>query len=110
MKKSAIGKLDQRIELQQRSAAKQANGEEVISWSTVATVWAAVRHVSGRELLARYGIDAEQLVTFTIRARDDLDPTMRVAWGGRHYDIAGLPPDTREAFMTINCTEGLTNG
>lgn len=110
MKKAPIGRLDQRIVVEQRTVTKQSNGEETIAWSTLATVWAEVKHVSGKELLARYGIDAEQALTFRIRSRDDLDATMRVGYQGRYFDIKGLPLHTREPYMTISCTEGLSNG
>lgn len=110
MKRERVGKRDQRIRIEERTVTKQANGEETVSWTTLATVWAEVIHVSGREILARYGVDDEQAFRFRIRARDDLDATMRIVFQGRYFDIKGLPLKTREPDMTLTCVEGLSNG
>lgn len=111
MKPVPIGQLDQRITLQSRSLAKSGTGQDTVTWSALATVWARVEHIGGKELLARYGIDAEQSVRFTIRRRNDLSAVNRISYQGQVYDIKALPPfQNRDDYIQIITTQGLTNG
>ena len=58
-----IGKLDKRITLQSRSATLDSYGQEIDSWTDVATVWANVKPVGGREKLRSMQVDS--LLTHT---------------------------------------------
>jgi len=49
-----IGKLDKRITLQSRSATLDDYGQELNSWSDIATVWANVKPLGGRENCVRW--------------------------------------------------------
>jgi SPP1 family predicted phage head-tail adaptor len=52
-----------------------------------ATVPAAKSDVSGREFFQAHAVNAEDIVTFTIRWRDDIDTTWRVRHGGATYGV-----------------------
>ena len=56
-------------------------------WTEVATVMGAKADVSGREFYEAHAVDAEDVVTFTIRWRDDINTTWRVKHGSGLYDI-----------------------
>jgi len=62
-----IGKLDKRITLQSRSATLDDYGQELNSWSDIATVWANVKPLGGREKLRAMAV--ESLLTHTVTVR-----------------------------------------
>ena len=51
------------------------------------TVYAAKSDVSGREFYQAHAVNAEDIVTFTIRWRDDIDTTWRVQHGADTFNI-----------------------
>ena len=53
----------------------------------VARVYASRNDVSGREFFQAHAVNAEDIVTFTIRWRDDIDTTWRVKHGTEFYNI-----------------------
>lgn len=56
-------------------------------YQDVATVPAGKSDVSGREFFQAHAAQAEDIVTFKIRWRDDVDATWRVAHGADTYGI-----------------------
>lgn len=82
-----IGDLDQRITLQSYTASQNDTGEEVNTYSTLATVWAQVRYASGDE---RIMADREVAVAdciFKIRYRSTVTEKTRILFGTTTYDI-----------------------
>ena len=57
------------------------------SYVKQATVYAAKSDVSGREFFQAHAVNAEDIVTFTIRWRDDIDTTWRVQHGADVYNV-----------------------
>lgn len=83
------GKLNQQIVIQSYTPTRNSIGEELIkTWSTVATVWASVDPLSGRELLAARDIRAEVTTRIRIRYRTGLTPKMRIVHGSSTYEIS----------------------
>jgi SPP1 family predicted phage head-tail adaptor len=72
------GRLDRRVELQKPTASLASSGQDQISWVTVATVWAAVEPIRGRETFDAQKIASEVDVKILIRHRSDVLPTWRV--------------------------------
>jgi len=75
-----IGPLRHRVRIDQKSVTRDAHGAEVVTWSEVDTVWAAVEPLAGLE---RYANDIDQRIAeattrIRVRYRADLDQTMRV--------------------------------
>lgn len=113
------GKLDRRITIQQATVTRGAGGGETRSWTTLATVWANVRPMSGREFVAGQrtggGTTTQQLgevtTTFQIRYRSDVVEKMRISYDSKTYNIrAVLPSEDRKRFLTLACTEGTDSG
>jgi len=106
------GKLDQRITFQQKGVTKNAIGEEVVSWSDVATVWAEVVPLRGREFYAAAQTQQVVDVRFRIRARSGLTNDMRVLWKGTPHDITALIPGTGPwaDSLEIMASNGVRNG
>ena len=64
-----------------------AKGNKPVSWQAVASVRASVSDVSGRDFYAAQAYQAQDVVTFGIRWRDDVTPDCRVLFGGQAYTI-----------------------
>lgn len=108
-------KLDQRITLQSRAAGVDALGQEAITWTELATVWAQAITKRGREYFAAGSVQSEAGVVFRIRYRADVllnSATLRVLWRGVPYDIVEPPQDIdgqREAVDLV-CSTGARDG
>jgi len=78
------------VTLEDRKSPGTAGTERkrrVTGWEDAATVRAAKSDVSGREFFEAHAVNAEDIVTFTIRWRPDIDTTWRVRHGGETYGI-----------------------
>lgn len=108
----AAGKYDQRVTFQQKSATRNALGEEVVTWTDVCTVWAEVIPLRGREFYAANQTQQAVDVRFRIRARAGLTNDMRLLWKTAPYDITGLIPGTGNYTSTLEimATNGIRNG
>jgi len=106
-----IGLMDQRITLQSRSVAIDAVGQETITWTTVAEVWAEVTQIRGRELFAAAGTVYENSTRIRIRHRTDVAATWRVVWGTVHLDIISvIAAGGRNDLTELMCLEGVKDG
>lgn len=85
-----IGDLRHRITLQKYISTIDEEGFTTQTWQDVATVWAAVENLYGREYWEAATIQAENTVKFTIRYRKDLSSDMRIKFQGQHYEIISI--------------------
>ena len=79
------GDLRHPVQLYQPQSAKDSR--RTTSWVPKARVYAAKSDVSGREFFQAHAVNAEDIVTFTIRWRDDIDTTWRLKHGAQEYNI-----------------------
>lgn len=87
MGKIKAGDLRQRVTLIRPDTTIGEHKRRETTWTEVATVPAAKSDVSGREFFAAHAVNAEDIVTFTIRWRDDIDTTWRVKHGEITYGV-----------------------
>ena len=100
------GPLRQRVTIQEKSASQNTYGEEVITWTDLATVWAAVEPLTGREFLEGKQITAEVSTRIRIRYRSGITPEMRVEFGSIVYDIHSIIHlEEREREIHLICQE-----
>ena len=99
------GKLRHRVTIQDKTVARDAYNGEVITWTTVTTVWAAVEPLNGREFLEAQRDGAQ--VTTRIRIRDrSVTPEMRVVFGSHVYDVESvIAVEERGAEVVLMCKE-----
>ena len=96
------GQLDRRITIQSFNESTDDFGEVILSFTTLANVWAKVEEKSGSE-----GEDGNQMVAtrkvdFFIRYRSDINEQMQVVYNNETYTIeAILSADARKAFQKI---------
>lgn len=100
------GKLNQRIELQSATTAKNTYGEDVKTWATYTTVWASVVPLSGRELIYAQQISSEINIRVTIRYAATVAVGHRVKYGTRYFDInAVIDREMKNEQIELMCKE-----
>jgi SPP1 family predicted phage head-tail adaptor len=100
------GQLRQRITIQSKTPNRDTFGQEVITWTDFATVWAAVEPLRGREFLDARMVTAEVTTKIRIRQRDGISPEMRVVFGSINYDVlAVIHVEEREREIHLMCQE-----
>lgn len=105
------GELRKRVLIQQRSTGQDTSGGQLTTWSDVATVWAAIEPMSGRELINAAAAQSEATHTVLLRYRPGIVPAMRINYQSRLFDIkAVLDENERHRMLTLICAEGLNNG
>lgn len=106
------GRLNQRLTIQAKTVTRAANGEELVAWAGVVTVWAEAIPLRGREFFAAAQMQQAIDVRFRIRARADIDGAMRLLWKSQPYDIVAIVPGTAQyaGTLEIMAVSGVRNG
>lgn len=105
------GELRHRITIQRAVEVSDDLKTPTVTWQDVATVWAAVEPLSGREYLLAQNVNAELTVRIRIRYRPGVTPGMRVLYNGRVFDIqAVIDVEERHRELQLMCKEILDNG
>jgi SPP1 family predicted phage head-tail adaptor len=100
------GKLRHRLTLQNKTKTRDEYGAETEGWVDVATVWAAIEPLQGREYLAAQQIQADVTHRITIRYRADIRPAMRGVLGARAFDITSvIDPEERHQELQLMAVE-----
>ena len=99
-----IGRLNQRISIEQRTTSQDALGEPVESWGLVCLVWADIRHLSGLETIKSGAETAFVSASIRIRYRPDISAGMRITHGANTYDIKAILHDvSKKQFTDMVC-------
>lgn len=102
------GKLRHRVVIQENQPTRDGDGAELDNWVTVATVWAAIRPLTGGE---RFVTTADQVVAeastrIELRYRSGLDVKMRCTWSGHTFDIEQIKEvNTERREIHLMCNE-----
>ena len=86
----SAGELRHRLQFQRHTTVENENGVPISTWATAFTVWGAARDVSGKEFFEAAAHKMEDVVTFTIRARSDVDTAMRIMFRGKPFEIIAI--------------------
>lgn len=106
------GLMTHRVTLQSPSASVDVLGQRVETWTDVATVWAQVQPLRGREFFAAGAINSEASVKIRIWHRSDVTGAMRVLWRGVPHAIVAPPIDVEGArrALELMCSAGMRDG
>jgi SPP1 family predicted phage head-tail adaptor len=110
------GRLSKRIQIQRRSSTKDSLGEPLLVWSDIASVWADVQPLMGRELESARRLSSEVTQLITVRYRAIFSDTRQVAGyralhAGRTFDIhACLDEDGAGVLINLFASEGSNDG
>lgn len=103
------GELDQRVIIAIRAVTLNELGEEVASWVPLdAGRFARVMEPLGRAYVAGgEGLDAGQIVAeerIAVKLRwIEIDPTARLDWRGRRFEIERVTGSFKEGFTWLHC-------
>jgi len=98
------GTMDRRIVLQTATETRDDYGEPVPSWSTLATVWARYRALSGRERFVDDQIQATLEAEFVVRYRGDVTPKQRISWDSETWQIEAVLEEGRREYLRLLCS------
>lgn len=101
-----LGKLRHRVALQARAQTPGGSAAIDDTYSTVATVWAAVEQIEGGAFVA--GQQTEERVTHkvTIRHRTDVEAWRYLLWDSKRFRVhERRDADDRQRFLEILAEE-----
>lgn len=110
------GDMRRRLTIQARSQARDPLNQQVLSWADVATVWADIQTLTGKELLAAAAVQTQLTHVVRIRYQAQFsDPkvmaAMRCVYGSRFFNIsASIDVDEQHRVIELLCQEGPSNG
>lgn len=84
------GKLDRYITIQSATETKDSFGAPIQTWATLASVWAQIKEVRGKEYFAAQAVNSEVDTIFAIRYRSDVTTKMRISYDSKTYDIQSV--------------------
>lgn len=102
------GRLNTQVVIQVRPAARNATRARTReSWEDVATVWAEVLPLAGREGFAAKQVDSELTHRVVLRYRSDLTSRHRLKVGSAYLNIKGPPRNVGAAgaILELDCVE-----
>lgn len=98
------GKLDTRIALLRRDDTPGEAGGRVTTWETLATVWGSWE-LMGREQDGQSGPFSATRCEVRIRYRADLTTADRLQVNGQTFQLTGIKPEGRRAFLLLQGDE-----
>jgi SPP1 family predicted phage head-tail adaptor len=110
------GQLTRRLKIQSRSTNQDTFGGPSLVWIDVATVWAEIQPLTGRELESAQRMASEVSHQITVRYQANFaDPKVvagyRAIYKGRVFNIhASLNEDERNTVLTLLASEGMDDG
>jgi SPP1 family predicted phage head-tail adaptor len=104
------GRLRERITIQRRSNSRNEYGEENL-WTDIATVWAGVEPLSGREFFTALQAQADVTTRIVCRYASEIasvTPKDRIKHGAVYFDIRSvIDPQNRHRELQFMCTQHL---
>jgi len=82
-----------RVQIQSPAKTQDEYGEEVDSWAVVATVWARVEQIGGKEFFDAQRENSRITARITIRHRSGINQKMQLIHGQTIYAITSPPID-----------------
>lgn len=96
-----IGRKRHRVTIRKQKITYNAYNEPIITYEDLATVWAEIKPLAGREFWAAQQINAEMTGEIRIRYRSDIKPTMIVKLGSRTFEILSIYDSMEKRQETI---------
>ena len=102
------GKLDQRVQVLERTKNRDSHGATVDVWTPEGQpLWAGVEELSGREMEVVSQVVGETTHRFTFRKTDRVTRKKRLKWKGREFDVnhVGTKPEDRNRWTVATGKE-----
>ena len=99
-----IARLDQRVVLERFTVGEDEVGQPIETWGPLATVWAAVEPLNGREFFAAGSAQSKVTTRIRIRYRPGITSGDRVNQDGVLHDItATINLRTSDRELVLMC-------
>ena len=101
-----IGKLRHRIILKKPVAIKDPIGQDLEIWQDIASVWANIEPLSGKEYFNAQQVNSEITTKITIRYIKNLNSHWVVHLGHRVFNILSvINLEERNRYLQLLCSE-----
>lgn len=101
--------LNRKVELYRLEKTATPTGGFTQSWVKVADLWAAIKNMSGTELVRADQLGATSYSDFTIRYRANIDETMKIVYRGTDYQIRHINNlEEADKWLVVKCERGVT--
>lgn len=105
------GQLNRRVIIQRTSAGLDAYGQPSLGWTEIATVWANIKPIGGREKLRAMAFESTLTHTVLVRYQAALVPAVeadgwRILYGSRIFNIsASMDMGDKRRYIVFDCIE-----
>lgn len=101
-------RMRERVIIKQVSYAKNAVGDNIETLTNLATVWARVQPVRGKEMADIGRLAAVQTYLVVIRHRTDVTTLNSLVWDSKALNIRSVENrDERFQYLTMECEAGV---
>lgn len=101
--------LRHRVKLQSKSVVQDSYGQETITWTDEAQIWASIEPISGREYFLAKQVQAETTHRIRIRYYSGVRADWRVLYGTRVFNIESvINPEEANKEIILMCREAIT--
>ena len=102
-----IGMLRHQVALQKPTNTTDAGGGATKSYTTLATLWASIKPVSGSEKYRQGQVQETATHQITVRFRSDIGTNYRIVYESRNFNIKHIRNiDERDRYLLLICNEG----
>jgi SPP1 family predicted phage head-tail adaptor len=106
-----VGGLVDRVQLQRREMAAEAEGGHVVTFVPIMSLWARVTAVGAREAQLADGRSVSVTHTVVLRHRNDVRAGDRFLYGSRHLHVVSAEDlSGRKRFLGCRCSETMVVG
>jgi SPP1 family predicted phage head-tail adaptor len=100
------GVLRHRVCVEEKVIARNAYGEEEITWRPLFYAWTSIDPLSGREYYTARQMQATTTHKMVMRYQAGIKPYQRITWDGRIFDIDAIANEKEnKQYLTILATE-----
>jgi|TARA_Y100000114_G_C11730800_1_gene313451 SPP1 family predicted phage head-tail adaptor len=102
-----VGNMRHRINLKRATNTTDTGGGMTQSFSTLKTLFASVKPISGKELYRHGKLEESVTHEIMIRYRSDINTSDKILFDSREFNIRHIRNlDERKRYMLLICTEG----
>ena len=106
-----VGTMTDRVQLKKRAMTSEAEGGHVALYVPLASVWARVRSLSGRQDVSVDGRGVSISHVVVLRFRTDVSPGDRVVYREHNLDVVSASDlNGRRAYLSCLCTQTSVTG
>lgn len=102
-------KLNRKVDLYRLEKTSTPTGGFVESWVKVASLWAAIKNMSGTELVHADQLGATSYSDFTIRYRSNINEMMKFVYRGTDYQIRHINNiEEADKWLVVKAEKGVS--